>query len=250
MASVRRTNGLSMASPSVDLLLNLVPDHPDQVVAQLRSHPSLASQQDAHGYSLVHAATSYNHTDLLRALVRDFAVDPNTTDEDGETALFNAETVDMAKALLEIGVNPELRNTDGQTAAEKLDDEDEQPLVATYLREAASHPTPESSTSAPDHTSGTTTSSSAQAGTVNGDANGLHAPPPLPNGVKIEVGTMQQDDAGEEPDPEFRRRIEELAAREDFQTEEGQRELRHLVEDAISGLTQDGQGSATRRRLG
>ncbi|KAK0810243.1 hypothetical protein LTS16_005743 [Friedmanniomyces endolithicus] len=72
-------------------------------------------------------------------------------------------------------------------AAEKLDDEDEQPLVAAYLREAASHPTPESSTSAPDHTSGTTTSSSAQAATVNGDANGLHAPPPLPNGVKIEV---------------------------------------------------------------
>ncbi|KAK1822021.1 hypothetical protein LTR12_003545 [Friedmanniomyces endolithicus] len=186
----------------------------------------------------------------MASVRRTNGLNPNITDEDGETALFNAETVDMAKVLLEIGVNPELRNTDGQTAAEKLDDEDEQPLVAAFLREAASHPTPESSTSAPDHTSGTTTSSSAQAGRVNGDANGLHAPPPLPNGVKIEVGTMQQDDAGEEPDPEFRRRIEELAAREDFQTEEGQRELRHLVEDAISGLTQDGQGSATRRRLG
>ncbi|TKA67545.1 hypothetical protein B0A55_08640 [Friedmanniomyces simplex] len=239
-----------MAAPSIDRLLNLVPDHPEQVLTQLHSHPTLASQQDAHGYSLVHAATSYNHADLLRALIKDFHVDPNITDEDGETALFNAETVDMAKQLLELGVRLDLKNTDGQTAAERLDDEDEQPLVAAYLREAASHPTPEAAASVLSQTAGAEASSAAQAGTVNGDANGVHAPPPLPNGVKIEVGTMQQDEAGGEPDPEFRRRIEELAAREDFQTEEGQRELRNLVEDAVSGLTQEGQGAATRRRLG
>jgi hypothetical protein len=44
------------------------------------------------------------------------------------------------------------------------------------------------------------------------------------------------DDAEEQqPDPELRRRIEELAAREDFQTAEGQAELRRLVEEAIGG---------------
>ncbi|KAK4957655.1 hypothetical protein LTR10_005622 [Elasticomyces elasticus] len=224
-----------MASTTIDTLLNLVPDHPDRVIAHIQSHPDVASQQDAHGYSLVHAATSYNHIDLLRALIQDFHVDPNIVDEDGETALFNAETVEMAKELLALGVNPEAKNTEGQTAAEKLDDEDEQPLVAAFLRETTTQATPDAAASV-----------LAQTG------DDLHAPPPLPNGVQIEVGTMQPDEVGGEPDPEFRRRIEELAAREDFQTEEGQRELRGLVEDAVRGVARDGdgQGSATRRRLG
>ena len=61
---------------------------------------------------------------------------------------------------------------------------------------------------------------------------------------------MQADQVGGEPDPEFRRRIEELASRDDFQGDEGQRELRSLVSDAVSGLTSEGQGPAVRRRMG
>lgn len=239
-------------APTIDRLLNQVPDSPTLVVEQLRAHPEVASKQDAHGYSLVHAATSYGHTDLLKSLIQDFHIDANITDEDGETALFNAETVDMAKQLLALGVKPDLKNSDGQTAAEKLDDEDEQPLVAAFLREAAGeHTNGDAAASILAQTAGANTSLSARDGTADGDADGIHPPPPMPDGVKINVGTMQQDEAGEAPDPEFRRRIEELAAREDFEGEQGQRELRSLIEDAVSGLAQEGQRTAgSRRRLG
>lgn len=237
------------APPTIDRLLNLVPDHPDQVLQQLQQHPALASKQDAHGYSLLHAATSYNHPHLLRALVQEYHVNSDITDEDGETALFNAETVEMAKELLSLGVKLDAINSEGQTAAEKLDDEDEQPAVATYLREVADHTTADAAASTMAQTAGAESSSVAQAGTANGDSNRVHPPPPLPNGVKINVGTMQQDEAGAEPDPEFRRRIEELAARDDFQTEDGQRELRDLVQDAVSGLTQDEARAASRRKV-
>jgi hypothetical protein len=222
--------------PSIDLLLNLVPDSPDTVLGQLQTHPDLASKQDTHGYSLVHAAASYGHTNLLRALVKDYNVDPNIKDEDGETALFSVEDVAMAKELIELGTDMNLRNDEGQLAAEKLDDEDEQPAVAAFLKEAAGGDQPSSapSTSLP-----------------NGDAGEIHPPPPpLPEGLQLNVGTMRAGDAGEEPDPEFRRRIEELAARGDFDGEEGQRELRNLVMEALSGVANDAQAPpASRRRL-
>jgi uncharacterized protein len=50
------------------------------------------------------------------------------------------------------------------------------------------------------------------------------------------MGTMEEGEMdGQAPDPEFRRRIEELAARADFETPEGQAELRRLVEEAVTG---------------
>ncbi|KAF2484280.1 hypothetical protein BDY17DRAFT_323149 [Neohortaea acidophila] len=229
---------MSNQTPTIDRLLNLVPDAPESVLVQLRAHPELASKQDAHGYSLLHAATSYDHIDLLRALIQEFHVDPNLTDEDGETCLFNAESVDFAKELLALGVRTDVTNSDGQTAAEKLDDEDEQPEVAAYLRQSATE------------TSGPSTHPSDTNGSITQDeADPIRPPPPLPNGVQVTVGTMHADEVGGEPDPEFRRRIEELAARQDFEGTESQSELRNLVTDAVSGLHGTGQGSATRRRL-
>ncbi|KJX94747.1 ankyrin repeat-containing protein [Zymoseptoria brevis] len=223
-------------APSIDRLLNLVPESPDTVLSYLQTHPDLALKQDAHGYSLVHAAASYGHTDLLRALVKEYNVDPNIKDEDGETALFSVEDVAMAKELIELGTDVNLRNDEGQLATEKLDDPDEQPAVAAYLREAAG--------------GGSTAPADASESLSNGDSAGNNPPPPLPQGLQLNVGTMRAGDAGEEPDPEFRRRIEELAARGDFDGEEGQRELRNLVMDAISGVTNDAQApAATRRRL-
>lgn len=217
-------------TPTIDLLLNLAAERPSTVLEQLQNHPNLASKQDAHGYSLVHAAASYGHDELLKALIRTYNVDPNITDEDGETALFSVEEVRLAKELIELGTDPNVKNSEGQVAAEKLDDEDEQPAVAAYLKDLV-------------------------AGSSDGTAhatqtNGVHAPPPVPGGMQVNVGTMRADEAGEAPDPEFRRRIEELAARPDFQDEAGQAELRRLVEDAISGVTQDGQAPpSTRRRV-
>ena len=236
-------------TPTIDRLLNLVPDSPSTVLDLLRAHPELASRKDAHGYSLVHAATSYGQVQLLQALIRDYNVDPNITDEDSETALFNVEDVDMAKLLLDLGTDSTLRNDDGQTAAEKLDDEDEQPAVAAFLREVLSPSASANGVAAP--TAVTATTSSQTEGSSSRDDTLRSPPPPLPAGVQINVGTMAPTDAGDAPDPEFRRRIEELAAREDFESEESQRELRNLVSDALSGLAPgEGQGPASRRRLG
>jgi ankyrin repeat protein len=127
-----------MSQPlTIDRLLNLASESPDAVLTHLREHPQLAGQQDSHGYSLLHAATSYGHIQLATALIKDFGIDANIRDEDDETALFNAETVEMAKELLVLGVSIDAKNGEGQTAAEKLADEDEEPMVAAFLRQAA-----------------------------------------------------------------------------------------------------------------
>ncbi|EME88192.1 uncharacterized protein MYCFIDRAFT_27897 [Pseudocercospora fijiensis CIRAD86] len=227
-------------TPSIDILLNLVPERPNVVLEKLQAHPTLAHRQDGHGYSLVHAAASYGHSDLLQALVKDFKVDPNIKDEDGETALFSVDgeaAVQITQQLLALGTDINHRNNEGQTAAEKLDDEDEQPMVAAYLRQILAG-------------SGSAVTSEQNEAVTNGEQNGVHPPPPLPQGLELNVGTMMPSEAGEEPDPEFRRRIEELAARSDFETEAGQRDLRNLVSDALSGITNEGRGPpATRRRV-
>lgn len=79
----------------------LAADNSSALLSLLRENPRKASLQDEHGYSLVHAAASYNRLDLLRALVREFDVDVNLKDEDDETALFVVETVEAAKLLVE-----------------------------------------------------------------------------------------------------------------------------------------------------
>ncbi|KAG9581580.1 hypothetical protein KCV04_g23087, partial [Aureobasidium melanogenum] len=86
---------------TIDKLLNLAADKPDQVLQHLQTNPELASQQDRHGYSLLHAAASYNHPELIQTLLSTYSVNPNLVDEDDETCLFSVETVDMAKFLVE-----------------------------------------------------------------------------------------------------------------------------------------------------
>lgn len=238
---------------TIDRLLNLAADSPDAVLTHLQSQPELASKVDAHGYNLVAAAASYGHELLLRALIKDYNVDPNIKDEDGETALFNVEEIRMAKELIELGTDPSLANDDGQTAAEKLDDEDEQPAIAAFLREIAAGA---SSGGAPTWTetaianAAPTFSEHTRSTAAATDTNGIHPPPPLPNGLQLNVGTMSPGEAGEEPDPEFRRRIEELASHPDFQGEGGQQQLRRLIQDAISGVASESQAPpSTRRRM-
>jgi len=57
----------------------------------------------------------------------------------------------------------------------------------------------------------------------------------------VELGTMEEEGPGLPPDENFRRRIEELASRDDFAGEEGQRELRELVKDAVRDVGKDGR---------
>jgi hypothetical protein len=236
--------------PSIDKLLQLVPDAPDSVLSTLRTWPHLASKQDSHGYSLLHAATSWENKNLLRALVEEFKVDPNIKDESDETCLFNAESVEFAEELLRLGVTIDAVNDEGHTAADYLDDEDEAPRVAAYLRQVMAERSNGTTATSNGQRSNAEEASTEQNDLPDGNSDAMQPPPPLPNGVQVNIGTMLANEVGEEPDPEIRRRIEALAARQDFEGEEGQRELRNLVEEVISGLGGDGQGAATRRRVG
>jgi hypothetical protein len=215
--------------------LILAADNSPQLLPLLRSDSSLASTQDAHGYSLLHAAASYNHLDLLRALVNDFHVDVNIKDEDAETPLFVVETVEAAQVLIEeLGADPTLKSQDGMsegmTAEEKIRAEGDFTTIADYLKESRVRGTP---------------------GTE--DSTGpviVGHPPPLPPNVKLHMGTLEdEENLGNvaEADPEFRRRIEELAARDDFNEEEGQKQLRKLIADAIKGAGRDDRD--VRRRV-
>ncbi|KAI1817894.1 ankyrin repeat-containing protein [Poronia punctata] len=200
----------------------LAADDSPALLPLLRENPNLASQQDEHGYSLVHAAASYNHLDLLRALIRDFGVDVNLRDEDEETALFVVETVDAAKVLVEeLGADLTIKGSEGYTAQQKIAQEGDYPEVAEYLRLKEASRTLSNGT--------------------NGEPiqNGSDVAP-VPEGLNISVNTITPAEENEnEPDPEFRRRIEELAQREDFHSEEGQAALRQIVQDALAGRNEE-----------
>ncbi|KAI1467677.1 ankyrin repeat-containing protein [Daldinia caldariorum] len=200
----------------------LAADNSPDLLPLLRENPSRASEQDSHGYSLVHAAASYNHLDLLRTLIREFNVDVNLRDEDEETALFVVETVEAARVLVEeLGADVSIKGSDGYTAFQKIDEEGEFPEVAEYLKtkEEAGH-----TQTLPNGANGT-----------NGTNADTNAAPPVPQGLNISLSTVAPTDETElEVDPEFRRRIEELAGRDDFNSDAGQAALRQLVEDAIA----------------
>lgn len=198
----------------------------------LRSNLSLASKQDEHGYSLLHAAASYNHIDLLRSLVNEFQVNINLKDEDGETCLFVAETLPIARCLIEeLHIDAEVRNDEGMTAMEKIAQEGDFPELAAYLQTVSG---------------GLMDGDSVTREVVGGSSN---RPLPLPSNVTVDIGTMPDqilDGEAQEPDPEFKRRIEELAAKDNFHDEEGQRELRDLITDAVRDV---GESRDVRRRI-
>ena len=225
------TFNMSLPTPTIDLLLNLIDTRPQSILQSLSQHPQLASARDAHGYSLVHAAASYNQLSVLRELIQKYSVDVNMLDEDGETALFATENTEVAKCLVEeLNADVNIRNSEGKTAEEKISEEEgEGHEVYQYLRNLRTGGEP------------------ANDGIVATD--GVHPPPPLPNGVQINMGTMAEDAAGEAPDPEIRRRIDELAAREDFQTEEVQQQLRELIQEVVTGISADQGERNVRQRV-
>ncbi|KAL8872796.1 MAG: hypothetical protein Q9198_007144 [Flavoplaca austrocitrina] len=218
-----------MSTPNVFILAS---DNSPQLLPLLHLKPSLALSQDEHGYSLVHAAASYGHHELLRTLIRDFQVDVNIKDEDGETSLFAVETVETAKILVEeLDCDTSLKNDEGLTAEEKIRTEGDFVIVADYL--------------------GTISARAASGSSPNDGSDAQRRQeeeplPPLPPNVTVNMGTTTEDELPEEVDPAFRARIEELASREDFQGEEGQKQLRELVTDAVRKV----EGRDVRRRVG
>ena len=220
----------------------LVADGSPDLLPLLRSNPALASAQDEHGYSLLHAAASYDHLSILRTLVHEFNVSvDNIKDEDGETCLFVVETQAAAECLVEeLGADVHIKNTDGVTAAEKIEQEGEFPAIANYLKHITSGRSQAAAGSAND--------------TLATSTSDVTVPPPLPPNITVNVGTMpnpsETGQAGDdlEPDPEFRRRIEELASKDNFHTDEGQKELKDLITDAVRGVSREERD--VRRRAG
>lgn len=204
----------------------LAADNSPALLPLLRETPSLASDQDEHGYSLVHAAASYNHLDLLRTLIREFNVDVNIKDEDGETALFVVETVEAARVLVEeLGADTKIRGDEGLTAREKIDSEEEFLEVAEYLRGLE------------DPGDQTNTPSTAINGVSEGDgsAAGSGAVPPPPQELPVSFQLMNESLAnGQEADPELLRTIQNLVESGRLETPAGQDELRQLVSDILS----------------
>ena len=219
---------MALPTPTIDVLLNLIDTRPQSILQTLEQHPQLATTRDAHGYSLVHAAASYNQLNVLRDLVQKYSADVNILDEDGETALFATENTEVAKCLVEeLGADVNVRNSEGKTAEEKIcEEEGEGHEVYQYLRSQRTGGEP------------------AIAEVV--ETNGM---PPLPNGVQVNMGTMTEDAAGDAPDPELRRRIDELAAREDFQTPEVQEQLRQLIQEVVTGMGADEGDRSVRQRV-
>ena len=220
--------------------LLLAADNDPRLLPLLRSHPALASLQDVHGYSILHAAASYNHLDLLRQVVSDFHVDPNLKDEDGETPLFVVETLQAAQVLVEeLGIDMTIKNTDGLTAEQKILAEGDFLPVSDFLREKRAQQ-----------------GINPQASEVSADLSptnpfNISDPPQLPRNLNVSVGTMDEEDASGETaaNPEYRRRIEELATREDFQEEAGQRQLRELITDIVRDHRAENIDRDVRQRL-
>jgi hypothetical protein len=88
---------------------------------------------DSNGYTPLHAAASYAHTDLLRYLVQKGG-NVNIQDNDGDTPLHHVEDLKTAKLLIELGADWKIRNLEGHTAKEMIEEDGEFLDVAQYLR--------------------------------------------------------------------------------------------------------------------
>lgn len=99
---------------------------------------------DENGYSTLHAASSYNHFELLKFLVSRGG-NVNLMDNEGDTPIYVAETKEMCALLLELGADLGHRNHEGKTVLEYAREEDEYPEVVGYLQTCSNSGTVEAS---------------------------------------------------------------------------------------------------------
>ncbi|KAJ3003276.1 UNVERIFIED_CONTAM: hypothetical protein HDU68_005776 [Siphonaria sp. JEL0065] len=106
-----------------------------ELVQYFLANGNKVTDQDELGYSVFHAAASYNHIDLMKYLLTLLGSETMPVDADGDTPLHVAETVEMAQLLVSHSpALPMIANSDGVLAIENADEEGYQSLVA-YLKE-------------------------------------------------------------------------------------------------------------------
>ena len=94
-------------------------------------HPGEA---DENGYTAIHAAVSWENPSILEYLIRECDGNVNIADTEGCTPLFYAETVEMAKLLVEeLGADMQIKSLDENKLAHEVLEE-EFADVALYLK--------------------------------------------------------------------------------------------------------------------
>ncbi|EJU04843.1 ankyrin, partial [Dacryopinax primogenitus] len=89
---------------------------------------------DQYTYTPMHAAASYGHIHILEYLSSQGG-NVNVVDDDGDTPLYTVENVETARYLVEKGATWDMRNKEGLTPADALDEDFAE--VSAYLRSLA-----------------------------------------------------------------------------------------------------------------
>jgi ankyrin repeat protein len=91
---------------------------------------SVTSIRDENGYTLLHAASSYNQLHIIRFLLSsinnnsDLVEYIHVGDNEGDTVLHYASTADVARTLIEeYTMNPSVKNKEGKTPLETKTEE-------------------------------------------------------------------------------------------------------------------------------
>ncbi|KGR21042.1 hypothetical protein I503_02138 [Candida albicans SC5314] len=113
-------------------------DNQRQIVEQyINSNEYTPNSKDPNGYTAIHAAASYGHLNLLQYLIEKGG-DINIQDNEGDTPLHHVEDLKTAKYMVEkLGASYKIKNNDGLTAQQYIEEEDEFPEVAQYLKTLA-----------------------------------------------------------------------------------------------------------------
>lgn len=106
----------------------------DIVKSYLDSGKFTPDSKDPNGYTAIHAAASYGHIDLLKLLINSGG-NINIQDNEGDSPLHHVEDLATAKIMVEeLGADYKLKNNEGKTSAEYIEEDGEFPELAHYLR--------------------------------------------------------------------------------------------------------------------
>lgn len=189
----------------------------DAVKKYIETGQLTANSADANGYTPIHAAASYGHLALLDYLINEAKGDINIRDNDGDTPLHTVEDVSVARHMVEkLNADFKIKNDEGQTAFDKLLEDEEFPEVVEYLR------------------------------TLNGEASTLDGLESAELPANSSIRLAYQEDAQQGIDEEQRERLRQIMESEN--PEEGMREfLRQAVHEQFSNGDFSAEDSKRRR---